>query len=181
MTDAQGEPAEAQLPFGIDRDTHVLRTGHSPWPRRVAIAVMLVFIVLGLLNTFGQVFLASTADAPAASLRVDAPVRLRGGDLFTSVFTVTPHRKLNDAKLRLSPDWFNGITLNAEAPQSQQESSDLQGTTYDYGELDAGAAMPVWISWQVNPNTLGIREQAVTLFDGDQPLVTVSRTLTVFP
>jgi hypothetical protein len=181
MTATQEGAGGAQVPAGIDREAHLERAPHSPWPRRLVITLIAVFCLLALLNTFGQVSAVTTADAPAASLRVDSPLRLRGGVIFTSVLTLYPHRKLDDAKLRLAPGWFDGMTLNAEAPQAQQESSDASGVTLDLGQLDAGATTPVWISWQTNPTTVGAREQDVTVFDGQQPILTVHRSVVVFP
>jgi hypothetical protein len=42
-------------------------------------------------------------------------------------------------------------------------------------------AYRVWISWQTNPTTFGRRSQDVALYDGGTELMTVHRTLTVFP
>jgi hypothetical protein len=39
----------------------------------------------------------------------------------------------------------------------------------------------VWISWQTNPTDLGRHAQNVELYDGGVRLMTVHRTLTVFP
>lgn len=171
----------AALPFGLERGRHVDLQRRTPWARRAAILVMFVFILLALTNSFGQVADVSTADSPAAALRVDSPTRLRGGVIFTSVITVVAHQKLQDARLVLSPGWFDGMTLNAQAPQSNQQSSDVTGTTFDFGSVDAGSSMPVWISWQTNPTTTGGRDQDVTVMDGGRALVRIHRSVYVFP
>jgi len=170
-----------ELPFGLQRERHVDVRRHTPWVRRIGIALMAAFCALALANTFGQVATVTDSAAPAATLRIDSPTRLRSGLLFTTVITISAAQKINDARLRLSPGWFNGITLNAAAPQSSQESSDSAGTTMDFGSIDAGSAMPVWISWQVNPTTAGGRDQDVTLWDGDKQILTVHRSVFVFP
>ncbi len=171
----------AALPLGLERDRHVHTRRHTPWVRRGAVVVMVVFIALALANIFGQVSDVSTVDSPAAALRVDSPTRLRGGLIFTSVITVVVHQKLQDAKLVLSPGWFDGMTLNAQAPQSNQQDSDAGGTSFDFGSLDAGSTMPVWISWQTNPTTVGRRSTDVTLEDGDKVVASVHRSVYVFP
>jgi hypothetical protein len=176
----QPQGLQPELPYGIDRRQHADRD-RTPWPRRAAITVLAVFCLLALLNTFGQVSAVRSADSPAASLTVDSPERLRGGLIFTTVITVVAHQQIKDARLVLSPGWFNGMTLNAAAPQSSQESSSEQGGIFDYGQLDAGSTTPIWISWQANPTTAGGRSQDVQIFDGDKPVVGVHRSVFVFP
>jgi hypothetical protein len=171
----------APLPVGLDRGDHIERRRHSPWPRRAAVVLMAAFCALGLANVFGQVASVSRAGAPAATLTVDSPLRLRGGLIFTSVVTVEAHRPINDARLVFSPGWFSGMTLNALAPQSSQDFSTAQGTVFDYGQLDAGATMPLWISWQTNPTTVGARDQDVALYDGATLITAVHRQVVVFP
>jgi hypothetical protein len=170
-----------ELPSGLDRQVHFERREHTPWPRRVAIVVMSAFVILGLFDVFGQASSVATAAAPAASLSVDSPTRLRGGLIFTSVITLVTRQQLHDARLVLSPDWFNGMTLNAAAPQSSQESSDARGATWDYGQIDAGVITPIWISWQTNPTTVGSRREDVLLYDGPTLILAVHRTVVIFP
>jgi hypothetical protein len=170
-----------ELPFGLQRERHIEVRAHTPWIRRAGITLMTAFCVLALANTFGQVATVTSGATSTASLKVESPTRLRGGLIFTSVFTVVAAQKIADARLRLSPGWFNGITLNASAPQSNQQSSDSAGTTMDFGSVDAGSEMPVWISWQVNPTTVGGRDQDVTLWDGDKQILSLHRSVFVFP
>jgi hypothetical protein len=174
-------PPAVELPHGLDREVHVDRRQHTPWPRRVAITLLAVFLLAGLFGVFGQVSSVSHAEAPAASLTVDSPTRLRGGLIFTSVITLVTRQQLHDARLVLAPDWFNGMTLNATAPQSSQESSSAQGAIWDYGQIDAGVTTPIWISWQTNPTTVGSRRQDVLLYDGPTLILAVHRTVVVFP
>lgn len=172
---------QAALPFGLDRARHIELRQHSPWRRRGVVLVMAAFCGLALANVFGQVAHVDHADAAAVSLTVESPERLRGGDIYTSVITVVAHQPIQDARVLLSPGWFSGFTLNAAAPQSNQESSDQSGGTMDYGQLAAGATMPIWISWQVNPTTVGEKDQDVQILDGSRLLVSVHRSVYVFP
>jgi hypothetical protein len=178
---AASEGAGTALPFGLDRDRHMAVAQTTVWPRRLVIALMTAFCALALANVFGQVADVAHAEAPGASLTVDSPVRLRGGDIFTSVITVVAHQPIQDARIVLSPGWFSGMTLNAAAPQSNQEASTPDGGIFDYGQLDAGATMPVWISWQTNPTTVGSKEQDVQIFDGPRLIVSIHRSVFIFP
>jgi hypothetical protein len=180
MTAASEGSSSAPLPFGLDREAHVNRDA-SPWPRRAVVTLMTVFAALALANTFGQVSSVAEAGTSQASLTVDSPARLRSGLMFTSVITIVAHQQIQDARLLLTPGWFNGMTLNAFAPQSSQSTSNALGTVLDFGQVDAGATMPVWISWQTNPTTLGGRDADVRLYDGQKLLLTVHRSVFVFP
>jgi len=171
---------QAALPFGLERGRHLDRD-HSAWRRRAVVVVMSAFCTLALFNVFGQVAHVDHADGAAASLTVESPERLRGGDIYTTVITVSTHQPVQDVKVLLSPGWFSGFTLNAAAPQSGQDASTVQGDILDYGQLDAGFTMPIWISWQVNPTTVGEKDQDVEILDGSRLLVAVHRSVYVFP
>ena len=150
-------------------------------PRRIGIGLLTLMCLLGLLNVFGQRTAVTRTDGAAASLMVDSPEHMRGGVIFTTQITVTAHRKLNDAQVRLSGDWFRGMTFNGIAPQANNETASDQGVTFDYGSLDAGDSLPIWISWQVNPTNVGIRPEDIVVSDGSSELVSVHRQRWVFP
>ena len=169
------------LPLGLDRRQHVERMSHSAWPRRVLIAVLVAACILALLNVFGQRAIVTRADGSAASLTVQSPERLRGGLVFTSQITVTAHQRISDLRVLLSGGWFRGMTFNGVVPQPNQQTSTADGVIFDYGSLDAGSALPFWISWQANPVTVGSRSQDVIVYDGNNTLVTMHRPLFVFP
>ena len=181
MTAATEGVDQAALPFGLERESHIDMQRHAPWRRRAVVLVMAAFCVLALFNVFGQVAHVDHADAAGAALTVESPERLRGGDIFTSVITLTAHQPIQDARVVLTPGWFSGFTLNAAAPQSNQESSTQDGSILDYGQLDAGATMPIWISWQVNPTTVGEKDQDVQIFDGPKEITAVHRSVYIFP
>ncbi len=136
---------------------------------------------LALANVFGQRETTTRADSSTASLTVDSPDHLRGGLMFTSNYVIAAHSTIHDARLVLAPGWWNGMTLNAEAPQASSDASNAHGVIFDYGQLNAGDTTPIWISWQVNPTTFGYRDTTVWLYDGSQLLVTLPRSVVVFP
>jgi hypothetical protein len=51
----------------------------------------------------------------------------------------------------------------------------------DFGHVPAGRRFTVRLQYQVNPTSLGRRDQDVTLADGERPLAFLSRTATVYP
>ena len=175
--------AVSELPQGIDGQRHVELGGrpHEPWLRRIILAVIAVFLALALANVFGQRATTSTATAPAATLTVEAPHRLRGGLLAQGFIRVEATRRIAKPRLVLSNGWIDGITINTISPQAVDQESDGDRLVLAYGELPAGDTLSVWIEFQVNPTAVHMRSQDVELRDGDVPLARVSRTLTVFP
>jgi hypothetical protein len=66
-------------------------------------------------------------------------------------------------------------------PSPTSETSQDGQLGLDLGPIAAGQTYVLFIDYQVNPTNVGRQDQTVTLYDGDQALVTLHRTLTVFP
>lgn len=165
-------------PRPVRRAGPVTRQG---WARRIAIALLTAIVLLGLFDVFGQGAVTTTARTPAAAISVNSPARARGGLLFTTQIVVRAIQPVGHLRLVLSDGWFEGMTFNGLAPQPAVEKS-LDGSMFlGYGKLNPGEQLTVWISWQVNPTSAGLRTQDVTVLDGERTLVAVHRTLTIFP
>jgi hypothetical protein len=175
----------SELPGHLVPDRHRDLRGRSsaPWIRRVYILILLAFVVLALLDVFGQKTSTATSVAPGrATLKVDAPKRLRGGLYYQVHVIVLAHDTINDPRVVVSRNWFDGMTLNTSEPAAQSEDSREGAVTWTYGGLAAGQRLDVFSEWQVNPTTrLGSRHLDVELDDGSRPITRVSRQLTVFP
>jgi hypothetical protein len=52
---------------------------------------------------------------------------------------------------------------------------------FELGRIPAGQKHVLFLQLQVNPTNVGRRSQNVRLFDGDELLATIERTVTVFP
>jgi hypothetical protein len=174
-----------ELPGHLEPDRHRNLSGRwsAPWIRRVYIAVLSVFVVLALFDVFGQRASVATSTAPGrATLKVDAPKRLRGGLYYQVHITVLGHSVIKQPRVILSRNWFDGMTLNTSEPAAQSEDSREGAVTWTYGGIAAGQRLDVFSEWQVNPTTkLGTRNLDVELDDGSRPITRVDRTLTVFP
>jgi hypothetical protein len=170
------------LPLGIDRERHYeVRGREGTWLRPVAVALTLALVVLGLFNVFGQRAVTSTATGAAATLSVNAPERLRSGLLFTPQIRVHALRPLHDMTLRFSQGWFQAMTFNGMSPAAQTEGSDGGWQVFRFGPVHAGQTVTVWMSFQANPTEFAGHAQVVQLADGADAIVTVSRSLFVFP
>jgi hypothetical protein len=153
-----------------------------PWVRIVLIALLVVLIVLGLLNVFGQRPVTLSAESPAAELTLRAPAKLRSGLYYEARFDVAARRELEDAVLVLDPDWLEGMTLNTVEPAPLREGSRDGQLVLELGRIRAGQSHVLFLQFQVNPTTVAFRRATdVTLEDGPRRLLRIDRTITVWP
>jgi hypothetical protein len=169
-------------PDGIELPRHgVSRRSVFAWLRRGFLALIALFVILALLDVFGQRPRTSAAVASEATLRVEAPTRVRGGLFFEGRFTIEARTALRHATLVLGEGWTNQLSINTIEPAPAGEASRNGLLALDFGPVEPGDRLVVHLQFQVNPASLGRRSQDVTLLDGDEVLASVDRTLTVFP
>jgi hypothetical protein len=149
--------------------------------RRFLVSVLAVFLGLGLLNLFGQRPSTTTAESAAASLEVYAPERVRGGLFYEARFRIDARREVEEATLVLDSGWAEGITINTVEPSPVGAASRDGKLVYELGRIRAGQKHVFFLQLQVNPTNVGHRSQDVRLFDGDELLATIDRSITVFP
>jgi hypothetical protein len=152
-----------------------------PFARWLLLGLVGLFLVLGLLNLFGQRPDRTRKDSPAASLRVDSPSKVRGGLIFMSRFTIEAHEELKNATLVLDPGWLEGITVNTLEPAPVAEANRDGRLVLELGHVPAGTMHRFFLHSQVNPTTVGHRSQDVDLEDDGRPLLHIDRTITVWP
>jgi hypothetical protein len=173
----------ADVPSGIvlKRDRDLIGRRWEIWLRRGLFALLPLFALIGLLNVFGQRPSSWTAASPAAKLKVYAPPRVRGGLLYEARFTVTAVNDVKSATLVLGPGWLEGMTVNTIEPSPVNEASDDGKLTLELGHVPAGSSHILFMQFQTNPTNVGHRSAPVTLLDGDQELLHINRTITIFP
>lgn len=149
--------------------------------RRVVIALLLAFAVAALAGLFGQNPQRSSAAAERATLEVSAPARLRGGVFFQARFTIHARGPIQNATLVLSPGWLEDMHINTIEPAPTEEASRDGDLALSFGPLAAGDDFVLYVQFQVNPTNVGRRSADVALYDGDELVTGVDRTVTVFP
>lgn len=149
--------------------------------RRSLVALLTLLVLLGLANAFGQRPSTSRAATPVAELEVYAPARVRAGLYYMARFTIRAHAEIENATLVLDPGWAEGLTMNTIAPSPVGEASDDGRLVFELGHVPAGQKHVFFLHLQVNPTNVGRRGQDVELRDGDRTLMSVDRTITVFP
>jgi hypothetical protein len=154
---------------------------HGIWVRRALLTLVALVTPLALANVFGQRPVAQTVRAPAATLKLEAPDRVRGGLLFQARFHITAHRELKKATLVLDSGWAESITINTIEPSPVGEASRDGRLVFDLGHVPAGERHVLYMDFQVNPTTVSRRTLEVTLDDGDREILSLSRPLTIYP
>jgi hypothetical protein len=163
-----------------DRDLQPPRQ-NDIWVRRGLFALVCAVPVLALANLFGQGSQTSAAGTAAAGLSITSPARVRGGLLFQARFRIDAKKKLDQAALVLDRGWLDGLTINTIEPSPTSQSSENGKLGLDLGTIPAGQSFVLYVDFQVNPTTVGRHDQTVTLYDGNRALVTLHRTITIFP
>jgi hypothetical protein len=151
------------------------------WIRRGAFTLLCLFLLLGLLNVFGQRPGGTTVATPEASLELYAPTHLRGGLLYQARFTITAHDDVKNAVLEFAPGWSESQTMNTIEPSPISEASRDGNLLFTLGHVPAGQIYRLYIQVQVNPTNVGRRDADVTLYDGGKQLAHLDRTITVYP
>jgi hypothetical protein len=114
-------------------------------------------------------------------LELRAPEDVRGGLLYQARFTIKAHSDVKNARLELGPGWLEDMTINTIEPAPLNEASANGLLSLEFGHVPAGQSFVLYLDFQVNPTNVGRREAPVTLFDGEQQLLTIDRTITVYP
>ena len=173
--------ADAPDSIVLKRDRELSgRTWHI-WIRRAWYVLLAAIVVLALVNIFGQRPSSTTVGAPEAALKVYAPKHLRGGLLYMARFTIYAKQDLKKATLVLAPGWAESITINTIEPSPVGEASANGRLSFELGHIPAGERYRLFMEFQVNPTNVGSRSQNVRLLDGDTPILTVKRSVVVFP
>jgi hypothetical protein len=152
-----------------------------PVVRWALLGLLGLVCVLGLANLFGQRPETDTAESAVARLDVYSPPRLRSGLFFESRFHIHARREIREATLVLDPGWLEGMTLNTLEPGPIGEASRDGRIALELGRIPPGGEHLFFLHFQVNPTNVGHRSQDVELYDGEERLLAIDRSVTVFP
>jgi hypothetical protein len=170
-------------PEAIDlaRDRDLRGRDKGLWIRRALLTLIALVPLLALFNVFGQRPTTAKATAPAATLSVYAPTKLRGGLLWEARFHITAHKELKNAILRLGTGWAEGMSINTIEPGPTGEASHNGELEFTLGHIPQNDSFILYMQFQVNPTNVGHRSRSTTLFDGDTEVAAVHQKVTVFP
>jgi hypothetical protein len=166
----------------LKRDRDLEGRRKEIWIRRSLVTLVAFVPFLALFNVFGQRPDTTTLVSPAASLKIYAPSKLRGGLLFEARFHITARQELKDAYLVLGTGWAEGMSINTIEPSPVSQASNNGRLSFELGHIPAGQSYILFMQFQVNPTNVAFRrKQTVWLNDRKTRLITYERDLTVFP
>jgi hypothetical protein len=165
----------------LKRDRDLAKRSKELWVRRALLLLLTAFLILALLNVFGQRGSTSEIVAPAATLTIHSPSTLRSGLVFETRLRILAAQEITDAVLVLSPEWIEGVTFNTIEPSPVGEASKDGRLSFDLGHIRQGQTYSLYLQMQVNPTTFGLRTEETRLFDGKTLLLTSRRDVTIFP
>ena len=106
---------------------------------------------------------------------------MRGGLLYGARLTIRARKELRKATLVLADGWTKGMTINTIEPSPIGEASRDGRLSLELGHVPQGQKFVLYMQFQVNPTNVGHRSQDVDLYDGETQVLTVRRSITVFP
>jgi hypothetical protein len=166
----------------LKRDRDLEGRQYDIWVRRALLGLVVAVPVIALFNVFGQKPDTHLLVGPAASLKIYAPARLRGGLLYEARFHITARQDIKDAYLVLGTGWAEGMSINTIEPSPVSEASNSGRLSFELGHIGAGKSYIQFMQFQVNPtNVAWNRKQTVWLNDGKDRLLTYSRGVRIFP
>jgi hypothetical protein len=173
----------SKLPDGLSVKRNQELDGRSRHPqyRRWVLGLIAVLPILALLNVFGQKPTLSIARATAGDLEVTAPARLRSGLIFQVRVQVIAHQNIDSPQLVFDPGWWDSMSLNSLVPNPSNQTNSNGRVVMSFNKVAAGHTLSVWLYFQVNPTNVGDRRENVELENAGTPIVTVHRSLTIFP
>ena len=151
------------------------------WVRRAILTVLGVLVVLALLNRYGQHPADSVARVPAATMRLSAPARIRGGLFFQSRLDISAAQAIDHPRIVLDDGWLEGMQVNSIEPAPVGEATRNGRVVLSYDAMKPGDLLRVWFQFEVNPTNVGRRSYAVELDDAEQPVARVAPTITALP
>jgi hypothetical protein len=173
----------SDLPQGIDLPRHRDFRGKLPGQvlRHVFLLVLVVFVAAALLNAFGARPSTSEARAAAATLKVTAPERVRGGLLYQARIQIHALQPIGAPTLVFDKGWVEETTINTLEPEPAETTSDAGHLKVRYPPLQPGRILTVYLALQANPNDVGTHDQGLALDDADEEIASVQRTQVNFP
>jgi len=163
------------------RNRDLVGRAYRAYVRWAILGLLLLLCLAGLGNAFGQQPDTHTASGGGATLEVYSPERVRSGLFFMSRFTIEAEEEIENATLVLDPGWLEGITLNTLEPGPIGEASRDGKLALELGHVRPGTKHVFFLHFQVNPTEVGHRSQDVALYDGEELLLEIDRSVTVFP
>ena len=155
----------------------------ADWRRHASPLSLVVFgavVAMGLSGLLGHER-DWTASGGGVDLRVHAPEVIRNGEFLELRVTVESSDPLAAPAIGVDAALWEDMTVNTMIPAATTETSANGVMRFEFEPIEAGALFLWKVDMQVNPDTVGGNAGAVTIYDGDDLLVSVDVSTDVLP
>jgi hypothetical protein len=153
------------------------------WRRHASPLSLLVFGAVVLLALTG--FLGHERDWEASSdgttLQVHQPEIIRNGEFLELRISVDSDGGIGALGIGIDQSLWEDLTINTMIPAATEESSEDGAFRFTFGELEPGTSFLLKIDAQINPDFLGSNDGTITIYDGDEALVSTTVSMQVLP
>jgi len=168
------------LPDGIASE-HVDEI--AGWRRHASPLSLVVFGAVVFLALSG--FLGHERDWEASSngtsLRIHQPEVIRNGEFLELRIAVESDDGIGAMAIGIDQSLWEDLTVNTMIPAATEEASEDGEFRFTFGQLEAGTSFLLKVDAQINPDFLGGNDGSVTIYDGDDALVSTTVSMQVLP
>jgi hypothetical protein len=146
----------------------------------VGLVVLSVVMAAALLGMAGR---EGTASASGGGVRLEwhAPTVIRNGEFLEMRITLQASEEIPRPVLGVDASIWEDLTINTFIPAAVDESSRDGEFRFEFAPMGAGTSQLVKVDAQINPDTLGGNAGVVTVYDGDEELVSLPVQIEVLP
>jgi len=167
-------------PDGIEERNQQPIAGWRRHASPLSLAVFGAVVALGLSGLLGHER-DWTASADGVDLRIHAPEVIRNGEFLELRVTLESDRRLAAPAIGVGAALWEDMTVNTMIPAATTETSANGQLRFEFEPIEAGAPFLWKVDLQVNPDTVGGNAGTVTIYDGEDRLVSANVSIDVLP
>lgn len=153
------------------------------WRRHASPLSLVVFgavVALALLGLLGHERQWVATDN-GTTLSIHMPETIRNGEFLELRIGVQAEEAVGQLVIGVEASLWQDMTVNTMIPAASEEASEDGEYRFTFGPLEAGTAFLLKVDAQINPDIIGGNAGAVTVYDGDEALVSTDLRITVLP
>ena len=169
---------ERDWPDGVE-DRHAGPSGRLH-ALPIGIVVLSLVMIAGLLGFAGR---EETVSASGGGVRLEwhAPTLIRNGEFLEMRIRLDADEAIARPVLGIDASVWEDLTVNTFIPAAADESSVDGEFRFEFAPLQAGSSLLVKVDGQINPDILGGNAGTVTVYDGQEALVSLPIRMEVLP
>lgn len=169
-----------KLPDGIHEKHSEPHRGLRKHASPATLLILGSFLTAAAFGAFGKSS-SFRASATGASLWVEAPSRIRNGQIVEMRIHVHSEQPIDTLVVRVGADLWKNMTVNTLLPAANEEEMKEGAFEFTFGPLDEGSDWMMKVSLQMNPNLYGLNRGQISVLDRDEELASTEVRIRVLP